>query len=246
MALTEQLDAVQKAVSEKNPELARNLLRLLIQDYPESAEVWYQAARVAINEKQRRAFLEKAVELDPLHHLAANELHRLQEVAQSVQTIEPSFYAPEPEIVQEIVYATFWYRLLATFIDSAIIMIVAIPLMVILLIWLAPDFNSDSVVSINDHRAFIIVLLPLYLTGSIYSAYFLPRKKGQTPGKQLLRIRVVKCDNTAITIWEAILRNVIGYQLSYLLYGLGFLWMFADKKSQTWHDHLSNTIVVRV
>jgi uncharacterized RDD family membrane protein YckC len=80
----------------------------------------------------------------------------------------------------------------------------------------------------------------------VYYGYFLSQQKGQTLGKGLLRIRVIKLDGSKISIWEAILRNVIGYQLSNAVPGIGFLWMLSDKQSRAWHDMISNTIVVEI
>jgi len=247
MALIDELEPVKEAISNDNPELARNLLRLLIEEYPDSAEVWYQAAQVAVNERQRTAFLEKAVELDPLHHLAANELHHLQQPAQAVQIVEPPRYTPLPHYqpARATEHAPFWRRLLATLVDGFIIMVIAIVPMNIILWQIAPGLIPDVNVILNNHNMIIIAMIP-YMIQAVYSGYFLSQQNGQTLGKIFLKIRVVKRDGTSITIWEAILRNVIGYQFSSMLFGLGFLWMFADKNAQTWHDLVSNTVVVDV
>ena len=76
--MNQELEPVQEAIANGQMELARNLLRILIEDYPDNADVWYHAAQAAVNDNQRKAFLEKAVELDPLHHQAANELYAIQ------------------------------------------------------------------------------------------------------------------------------------------------------------------------
>ncbi len=77
--MIDKLEPVQEAIADGQVELARNLLRILIEDYPDNADVWYHAAQAAVNDNQRKAFLEKAVDLDPLHHHAANELHAIKQ-----------------------------------------------------------------------------------------------------------------------------------------------------------------------
>ncbi len=77
-----------------------------------------------------------------------------------------------------------------------------------------------------------------------YNWYFWTRRKGQTPGKFALGIRVVKADGTRISDTDAVIR-AIGYQVSSIVCGLGFIWAIFDKNKQTWHDKLARTYVVR-
>ena len=77
-----------------------------------------------------------------------------------------------------------------------------------------------------------------------YYWYFWTRRAGQTPGKFALGIRVIKADGTPISDTDAVIR-AIGYQVSGLLCGLGFIWAIFDKRNQTWHDKLARTYVVR-
>jgi hypothetical protein len=73
-------------VSELNPEIKQAIdgfdvdkARQLLKDAMKNgdAETYYLAARVALDEKQKREFLEKAVELDPFHQNAREELQGL-------------------------------------------------------------------------------------------------------------------------------------------------------------------------
>jgi len=76
-----------------------------------------------------------------------------------------------------------------------------------------------------------------------YTWYFLTRKDGQTPGKMLMHIRVVKKDGSAIDDATAIVRY-IGYYISCIII-IGVLWAFWDDKKQGWHDKVANTLVVK-
>ena len=77
-----------------------------------------------------------------------------------------------------------------------------------------------------------------------YNWYFWTRRKGQTPGKFALGICVIKADGTPISDTDAVIR-AIGYQVSTVLCGLGYIWAIIDKNNQTWHDKLARTYVVR-
>ncbi len=84
----------------------------------------------------------------------------------------------------------------------------------------------------------ISFLLPI-----IYYWYFWTRRDGQTPGKSLCGIRVIKADGAAISDANALIR-AIGYHISALFLGLGFIWAIFDSNNQTWHDKMAGTYVV--
>lgn len=85
---------------------------------------------------------------------------------------------------------------------------------------------------------FIGLALPV-----VYHWYFWTRRAGQTPGKSVVGIRVVKKDGAALSDTDAFIR-AIGYQVSALFCGLGFIWAIFDGNNQTWHDKLAGTYVV--
>jgi uncharacterized RDD family membrane protein YckC len=83
-----------------------------------------------------------------------------------------------------------------------------------------------------------------FLVGVAYSWYFWTRSNGQTPGKQLMKIRVIKADGTPISDVDAILRYV-GYYVSGFFFALGYLWAIWDENHQGWHDKIAKTYVVK-
>ena len=116
--MIDKLEAVQEAIADGQMELARNLLRILIEDYADNADVWYYAAQVAVNDKQREVFLEKAVDLDPLHHQAANELHALK----TGERPHPMIQADETggkqaDLSKRPQYIKFWRRAIVTILN---------------------------------------------------------------------------------------------------------------------------------
>ena len=67
---------------------------------------------------------------------------------------------------------------------------------------------------------------------------------GRTPGKRLMRIRVVSLTHDRLTLWQA-LERALGYGASALEGGLGFLQYFLEPNRRTVHDRIAETIVVK-
>jgi uncharacterized RDD family membrane protein YckC len=86
--------------------------------------------------------------------------------------------------------------------------------------------------------------LSLFIVQTIYQWYFLINHDGQTPGKQVMHIRVVKVDGSVLNSNDVILRS-IGYQINHLLFGLGWLTANFDPNFQGIQDKLAKTYVVR-
>ncbi len=76
-----------------------------------------------------------------------------------------------------------------------------------------------------------------------YYAYFWTQHEGQSPGKRIMHIRIVKTNGTPLTMTDALVR-VVGYYFSRLSLGLGYLWAAFDANNQAWHDKMANTYVV--
>jgi ABC-type Fe3+ transport system permease subunit len=75
-------------------------------------------------------------------------------------------------------------------------------------------------------------------------ASFLTSTFGGTIGKLLTGIKVVRGDGQNLSFRRALFRNYIGYMVSGLLFGLGFLWMIFDKERRAWHDQIADTFVI--
>lgn len=83
-----------------------------------------------------------------------------------------------------------------------------------------------------------------FLVGVGYQWYFLTRQNGQTPGKMLLNIRVIKVDGSKIEDADAVLRY-IGYLINSPFIMLGWIWALFDDNRQGWHDKIAKTYVVK-
>ncbi|HEX4951717.1 MAG TPA: RDD family protein [Blastocatellia bacterium] len=70
-------------------------------------------------------------------------------------------------------------------------------------------------------------------------------RDGQRVGQRLVGIRIIRADGGYLGYRTILLRHLLGYPLSLLCLGLGFLWIIIDPKQRGWHDKLAGTLVVR-
>ena len=121
--------------------------------------------------------------------------------------------------------------------------------------------SATSSISRSPSRSILAILLatailaaifaPLGILGALafvivplaYFPYFWA-KTGQTPGMKLMGIKVVRDkDGGPVTTGQAILR-LIGYWVSGLVFYLGYIWIFVDKRKRGWMDLIAGTIVI--
>ena len=68
--------------------------------------------------------------------------------------------------------------------------------------------------------------------------------RGQTIGKKVMNIKIIKEDGSDIDVGGAVLRY-LGYIVSEVVILLGFIWIFIDDRNQGWHDKIAKTLVVK-
>ena len=68
-------------------------------------------------------------------------------------------------------------------------------------------------------------------------------KSGQTVGMMAWRIKTLQPNGEPPTLMQALRRLAIA-PWSFAVLLIGFLWMYVDKDRRTWHDMISNTVVV--
>jgi len=79
----------------------------------------------------------------------------------------------------------------------------------------------------------------------VYFAVLVKLMKGYTPGKKLMKCRVVSVVHHDMTWWHSIER-ALGYGASLLEAGFGFAQFFLTRNRQCVHDRIAETIVVDV
>lgn len=82
-----------------------------------------------------------------------------------------------------------------------------------------------------------------FFIGLVYYWFFLTHNQGQTPGKAVMKIRVIKVDGSPISDSDALLRYV-GYLVN-TFFLIGWIWALFDANRQGWHDKIAHTYVVK-
>lgn len=76
--------------------------------------------------------------------------------------------------------------------------------------------------------------------------YLFWKYKDATPGKMILRMRIVDAKTGESMGGLQSLGRLFAYVVSTLPLCLGFFWIYFDKKNQGWHDKLAGTVVIKV
>jgi uncharacterized RDD family membrane protein YckC len=139
----------------------------------------------------------------------------------------------------EVEYAGFWIRLGASLIDTALIMVITVPLLVSIYGWeyFDPALNSSFIAGPAD---FLIRWVAPFI-----AVIWFWRTRQATPGKMALSLRVVDADSgKALSAGQSVGRY-FAYFVSTIPLCLGFVWIAFDPRKQGWHDKLAHSVVVR-
>ncbi len=183
--------------------------------------------------------------------------------------VEPAFTSPQdiqgvvPPAVSgspEFTYATLTKRSLASFIDGLIVGAISIvfnlPTYITQFKSMMNAYSTSGSITtpqqLIDTPQMSSSTNPLYTLLSVigalisvfYSIYFIG-KKGATPGKKLMKIKVINKETREVPgMLKAFLREIVGKFVSSVFFFLGYLWAVWDKEKQAWHDKIAGTIVI--
>lgn len=79
----------------------------------------------------------------------------------------------------------------------------------------------------------------------VVNSVLLPMVNGQSLGKMIFGMHIVKNDGSRADVFSILLRNVFGYMLTLGSVGLGFLSAAISSKGRALHDYVAGTMVVR-
>jgi len=129
--------------------------------------------------------------------------------------------------------ATFQRRWMGFILDELII------LGLVSVIWVAlGSLVSSSPEVVAGQTAVAATLLRVG-----YGLIFNPR--GWSPGKRRMGLRIVRLDGEVPGTRHGVVRTAAAV-ISHDLFFIGYIWAAFDAKTQTWHDKLAGTYVVRV
>jgi len=150
------------------------------------------------------------------------------------------------------VHAEWWRRALAAVVDGVILAILAGVLYLVLVAAGVSLDGGDGVTGLIV--SFLLATLLFVLAALLYQPLVLARTNGQTVGKRVVSIRVVRADGRPMDLGTAVLREVVfksivlGVAASFtggIAYLVDWLWPFVDAQNRALHDFPVDTRVVR-
>ncbi|MDB6134324.1 MAG: hypothetical protein JWM59_2567 [Verrucomicrobiales bacterium] len=161
--------------------------------------------------------------------------------------LDPNPYAPPrsailapeggPADFRNREYAGFWLRVAASVIDGALTFLMTAPALIFF--YGTAYFTGDNTDFAMGPADFVIS----YVFPAVATIIFWLVSQA-TPGKMAVSASVVDAKTgKTISAGQAV-RRYLGYFLSLLPFGLGFLWAAFDRRHQAWHDKLAGTVVI--
>ena len=136
----------------------------------------------------------------------------------------------------DLEYVGFWIRVVASLIDSLLALLVIAPIGYLVF---GSRYFSGSGTFKGPSDLLISIVLPAALTILFWFA------RQATPGKMMFSARIIDADTGDVPSSGQWLLRYLGYFVSMLGLGLGFLWVGIDRRKQGWHDKIARTVVVR-
>ncbi len=141
-------------------------------------------------------------------------------------------------------YVGFGPRLWASVIDSVLVLLVFAPLYR-LIAGPSPPVSIESI-DLTSFRLFdnpTDFVINGVLPAIAIVVFWIYRQA--TPGKMAIRASIVDAATGGHPTTAQLAIRYVGYYVSLLPLGLGFLWIVFDPRKQGWHDKLAKTVVVR-
>ena len=131
-------------------------------------------------------------------------------------------------------YAGFWKRTLATFIDSIWLYGIIYTMLWYLMGYSILNTESEYTLIhfVFEYLIPLIVVMVFWIT------------KAATPAKMILRMKIVDAETNEVVSPKRLFVRYLAYFVAILPFGLGFLWVAWDKKKQGWHDKIAKTVVI--
>lgn len=167
-----------------------------------------------------------------------------------LQTRRIAVESQEPESVPQVShssgeYAPFWRRLLASMIDTSIVLLVILP-GVIAFFWVVEVITGFAGMDPEKSRqlAGIAAVLLGVIGDWLYHARMQSSPRQATYGKLFMGLKVTGLSGEPISFGQASGRHFAKFLSTFALF-VGFLMAAVTRKRQTLHDMVAGTLVVR-
>ncbi len=146
---------------------------------------------------------------------------------------------PDGATVQR--YAGFWLRVVASLLDSVVVVILQLVCGMVL------GASGALLGGLGKGDGSMAILIWLFTTvlGLAYYVIF-TGSCGQTLGKMALRIKVIRKDGSDLGYGGAALRETVGKFISGIILGIGYLMVAFDERKQGLHDKIAGSYVIKL
>ena len=161
-----------------------------------------------------------------------------------------SWESPEQESgpAPGVEFAPHGGRLVAYILDSIIVSIVILIFFVIgsALLVSGATIQGEQVTSVSPAAGagFSIFMVLGVIIGFLYFPFFWARG-GQTPGMRPFGLRVVRDRDGGRIGWGTALLRLVGLWVGALVFYIGYIWIFIDKRRRGWQDLIAGTVVIK-
>jgi uncharacterized RDD family membrane protein YckC len=135
-----------------------------------------------------------------------------------------------------LAYVGFWIRVWASVVDSILLLVLIVPVGLYVFGANVLDPSEPSSDAAHFFLSWVIPALAVLV-------FWIQRQS--TPGKLLFHARIVDAATGGEPRPLQLVVRYLGYYVSLLFVGLGFVWIAFDKRKQGLHDKIADTLVVR-
>jgi uncharacterized RDD family membrane protein YckC len=133
-------------------------------------------------------------------------------------------------------YAGFWIRVVASIIDTILLVIV-------LLVIVFPLYSAGLITDNPDDLGIVGIFLNYVIPPILVLIFW--HYKSATPGKIITHISIVDAETGGKPSFGQFIIRYIAYYISAIPLLLGFIWVGFDKRKQGWHDKIAKTVVIK-
>ena len=137
----------------------------------------------------------------------------------------------------DLKYVGFWKRTVAGLVDTFLIILVIFPI----LIWVyGIEYLNNEHMEKGSFDFIINYVFPTIAVILLWKYY------QATPGKMIFKATIVDAKTGGKPSLRQLIIRYLGYIISTIPLCLGFFWIAFDKKKQSFHDKLANTVVAQL
>ena len=147
----------------------------------------------------------------------------------------PDWNAPEPEVmsISDIAFepkAGFWLRFIANLCDGIMVSLVSIPFAII------SASTTGTTAALSQAGQFVV---------SFFALAYWVGMQGGSPLRRKLEVFILDQDDGSFIGQRRAAQRIMMSWVSGIVFLLGYLAMLRSPQSQTWHDRVARTVVVK-